>query len=117
MHDTHEHDRGRLRHLQARHAGLRLLLVGLASAAILTACEKEGSVKGHDGLVRQVERSKVGASSDHWIEIKSLAGEWERVGLVFGYAEDNGDYEECLKAIEGLKRVNFRREYRCAPAN
>ncbi len=50
---------------------------------------------------------------DHWIELKNLAGEWEQVGLIFGYI---GDYDECQKAIEGLKKVNYAREYRCVPA-
>ncbi len=46
--------------------------------------------------------------------IENLAGEWERTGLIFGYVDDQ---EECLKAIAGLKRVNYAREYRCASAN
>ncbi len=46
--------------------------------------------------------------------MKNSADEWERVGLIFGYADD---YDECLKAIAGLKQVNFAREYRCVPAN
>ena len=76
-----------------------------------------GDVPGHDALVRQVERSRVGHSPDHWIEMRNAAGEWERTGLIFGYAEGNGDYDECVKAIAGLKQVNFAREYRCVPAN
>ena len=46
--------------------------------------------------------------------MKNMSGEWERVGLIFGYL---GDYDECLKAISGLGRENYVREYRCVPAN
>ena len=48
-----------------------------------------------------------------------MAGEWEKTGLIFGYSGDNedGDSEECLKAIAGLKKVNYLREYRCSSAN
>jgi hypothetical protein len=94
---------------------------GLTIAALaLTGCSNEPAgteainVKGFDELVAQVEREKVGRSSDHWIEMKNSMNEWERVGLIFGYSDD---YEECLKAIGGLKQVNDAREYRCVPAN
>lgn len=46
--------------------------------------------------------------------MRNMAGEWEKTGLIFGY---NGDAEECEKAIAGLKRVNYLREYRCTLAN
>lgn len=41
-------------------------------------------------------------------------GEWERTGLIFGYADD---YAECLRAIEGLRLANPGRQYRCDQAN
>jgi hypothetical protein len=37
-----------------------------------------------------------------------------KTGVIFEYEDD---YEECQKAIEGLKEANFDREYRCTPAN
>lgn len=46
--------------------------------------------------------------------MNNLAGEWERVGLIFGYTDD---YDECTKAVAGLKAANPAREYRCVPAN
>ena len=55
-----------------------------------------------------------GDGPDNWIEMKDLFGKWEQTGLIFGY---QGDYEECLKAIERMKRANPEREYRCTPAN
>lgn len=93
--------------------GLRLAPLAFL---LLAGCGTEG-VPGHDALVRQVERSRVGQSPDQWIEMQNFAGQWERTGLIFGYAESNGDHDECEKAIAGLKRVNFAREYRCVPAN
>jgi hypothetical protein len=87
----------------------------LALALALQGCaDTPGEIPGYDGLVDQVESNKIGTDSDHWIEMKNTANEWERVGLIFGYA---GDYDECLKAITGLKKVNYAREYRCVPAN
>jgi hypothetical protein len=92
----------------------------VAALLILSGCSNkpfgsDGSeIPGFNGLENQIEQGKVGRSSDQWIEIKNSAGEWERVGLIFGYFDD---YDECLKAIAGLKQVNFAREYRCVPAN
>jgi hypothetical protein len=34
--------------------------------------------------------------------MKIVTGEWEKTGLIFGYLDD---YEECLKALEGLKKL------------
>ena len=84
-------------------------------ALLLTACGSGGDIKGYDGLVKQVENNRVGSDPDQWIEMKNAAGEWERTGLVFGYYA--GDLSECLNAIAGLKKVNYRREYRCMAAN
>lgn len=95
------------------------ILVPLA-IVLLAGCadDRNGSssteVPGFNGLVDRVEGNKIGLSSDQWIEMRNFAGEWERTGLIFGYADD---YEECLKAVAGLKEVNYAREYRCAPAN
>jgi len=80
----------------------------------LVACQDDGETPGYEALSKQVEATRVGVDSDHWVEMRNLAGEWERTGLIFGYVED---YEECQKAIAGLKAVNFEREYRCVPAN
>lgn len=57
---------------------------------------------------------RIGSASDYWIELRNMAGEWERVGLIFGYTDDQG---ECAKAIAGLKAANPAREYRCIIAN
>jgi len=69
-------------------------------AFTLVGCGSSNSIRGQDALVRQVEKGSIGSDTDQWIEMKNTAGEWEKTGLVFGY---NGDNEECLKAIAGLK--------------
>ena len=92
----------------------------LSAFVVLASCSSEPTnspsmeIEGFDQLVDQVEQRKIGYSADQWIEMHNDAGEWERVGLIFGYVDD---YEECVKAIGGLKKVNFAREYRCVPAN
>ena len=62
---------------------------------------------------KTVKGQKLGSDVDQWIEMKNMAGEWEKVGLIFGYL---GDFEECQNAIAGLKKVNYARNYRCVPA-
>ena len=92
----------------------------LASAVIFTGLvvsgcsERKAEISGFNDLQSQVERGPIGYDSDSWIEYKNLSGEWERTGLIFGY---QGDFEECQKAIAGMKSANPAAEYRCVPAN
>ncbi len=81
---------------------------------ILVSGCNDDSTPGHDSLVAQVEGSQVGHAPDHWIEIRNLSGEWERVGLIFGYLSDS---EVCEGVIRDLKVENYAREYRCVYAN
>lgn len=83
-------------------------------ALLLAGCDRSDEVPGYEDMVSQVEGGKIGRNSDQWIELRNLAGEWERTGLIFGYVDD---YDECMKAVAGLKKVNYAREYRCVPAN
>lgn len=86
----------------------------LALTLVTTSCGREKDVSSYDRLAKHVLGNRVGSDADQWIEMENMTGEWERTGLIFGY---NGDYGECVKAIEGLKRTNFARKYRCVPAN
>lgn len=61
--------------------------------------------------------NKVGEANDYMIEMVNLAGEWEPVMFVFGYADKEGTRIECQNAADGLKKVNYNREYRCVLAN
>lgn len=79
-----------------------------------SACASSDSTEDQMvGFQKMVESQKLGDDIDHWIEMENIAGEWEKVGLIFGYM---GDHEECEKAIRGLKKVNYARNYRCVPA-
>ena len=90
-------------------------LPALAVAGLLASCGGDDSANpGHKALVKQVEGKRIGSAQDHWIEMRNMSGEWERTGLIFGYTDD---HSECIKAIAGLKAVNFARDYRCVPAN
>lgn len=93
-------------------------LIAALSCALLSlaACDSrdDAEVTNSKGLQTFVANHRVGSAADQWVEIKNMSGEWERVGLIFGYVDD---YDECTKAIGGLKKVNYAREYRCVPAN
>lgn len=84
------------------------LLLGLG------ACQQSESPEGYDALEQYVGSHRVGSDADQWIEMKGRSGAWEKTGLIFQYSDDN---EECQKAIAGMKKVNYLREYRCTPAN
>ncbi|QJQ32310.1 hypothetical protein GV829_07485 [Sphingomonas lacunae] len=93
----------------------RVVRMGTVLLALAVAgCADDSAPKGYEAFERDVSQNRLGSQPDTWIEIKNLSGEWEKTGLIFGYVND---YEECQKAIAGLKAENYAREYRCSPAN
>lgn len=76
------------------------------TVALLASCSPKDEVPGAKALYRQVERSTVGYDADYWIVMRNMSGEWERVGLIFGYVDD---HEECEKAADGLRAANTDR--------
>ena len=94
--------------------GLKRGSVILAALSVLACDRSPYEVRNYDALEHYVAGHQVGEDTDYWIEMTNMSGAWERVGLIFGYM---GDYDECLKAIDGLARANPARTYRCAPAN
>ncbi len=89
-------------------------IIAVSVALASTSCGSDRiEVEGQKSLEKHVQGNSVGRSTDYWIEMQILSGEWERTGLIFGYVDD---YGECQTAIAGLKKVNFEREYRCVPA-
>lgn len=89
--------------------------VALIGAALcLTSCEGNDGIEGYDALSRHVEGNRVGGGSDQWIEMVTVMGDSERVGLIFGYTNDR---QACLEAIAGMREANPGREYICTPAN
>jgi hypothetical protein len=92
----------------------KITLTALALVTI-SACRSHNSeIEGMKDLESYVAKNKIGADEDQWIEMRNMTGQWERVGLVFGFL---GVLGECQNAIAGLKKINFAREYRCVPAN
>ena len=91
------------------------LIASITGIVLTGSCEKSDfEALGYEALSSHVSNNRVGMSQDHWVEMRNMIGEWERTGLIFGYSDD---YGECMKAISGLREVNFNREYRCVPAN
>lgn len=72
---------------------------------------QSNDVSEYEAFVAYMEKGSAPKRSDYWIEMQSLYGDWERTGLVFGYTDNLG---ECQKAIDGLKAVNYERDYRCS---
>lgn len=64
-------------------------------------------------LDKFVASHQVGASNDYWLEVFNLAGEWERVALIYGYFDD---YSGCSDVANALMK-EYSRQYRCTPAN
>ena len=94
-----------------RNAMFLLSCVGM----LLVGCVKQDDAMANtDALISFVHGHRIGTDPDQWIEMRNSVGDWEKTGLVFGYI---GDRDECEKAIAGLKRVNYAREYRCEAAN
>lgn len=86
----------------------------LAAIASLASCSPDNGIKGYDALSQHVANNPVGGGADQWIEIVTVMGTSERVGLIFGYANDR---QACLEAITGMKAANPGRDYVCTPAN
>lgn len=93
---------------------MRRVCFAVLAVALASCSGGDNEIPGHARLVSQVERQPVGSSQDQRIEMVNSTGEWERTGLIFGYADD---YAECLRAIEGLRLANPGRQYRCDQAN
>lgn len=76
---------------------------------------------GYDAKVRGLEKyvgshrigNEPGKSPDQWLELKNLAGDWEKVALIFAYSDD---YEGCTEIAKQLNAA-WNREHRCIPAN
>lgn len=90
------------------------LAVLVAALVCLASCGPDQGIEGYDALSRHVEGNRVGGGSDQWIEMVTVMGTSERVGLIFGYTND---HQACLEAIAGMQEANPSREYVCTPAN
>jgi hypothetical protein len=88
------------------------------SAAILvpiflSACEETPADRIKKFETR-VAANRLGSSTDYWLVKNNRLGNWERVALVFGFADDRRVCEELLDLY--ARRYPSER-YRCQPAN
>ena len=90
------------------------LLAALFMIGTTAGCSQEFT---GDEFADYAKSNKVGAANDYMLEMVNLAGEWEPVMFVFGYADADGTRIECQNAADGLKKVNYNRVYRCVLAN
>ena len=75
----------------------------------LFADEYEGNLRRWE---RFIDSNQWGSSSDFWLEKKTSYG-WEKVILVFGYADD---YDACDDVKTALEAKYSAARYRCMPA-
>ena len=52
----------------------------------------------------------------YWFEMKNVAGEWEKIMLIFGYAGD-GDLAACNRIVALAGPENPHRAFRCNPVH
>ncbi|WP_417263797.1 hypothetical protein [Celeribacter sp.] len=52
----------------------------------------------------------------YWLEMQNAFGEWEKMMLIFGYA-DPGDLATCEAVTTFAQEANPNRAYRCNPVN
>ncbi len=90
-------------------AALILVLLSLATTA--WAGDPEEDIKHWD---RFVSRNPYGSSKDQWIEKYNALGQWEKVGIVFGFMDD---YEFCDDVIKMYMARYPTDRYRCNRAN
>ena len=85
------------------------------TVATLTGCSGSSYDARLASLAKHLRGKQIGDSTDHWIEkYSTLANEWQRTGVIFGYSDD---YEACEDFIRGLVAQYPTNRYRCVPAN
>jgi hypothetical protein len=93
---------------------LRAIIVGCAAFA-LVGCDDSGDIQTDTArLAEFLAEAPIGNGPDYWLEKRSTFGEWDRVGLVFGFG---GDAEACASFAEGYMLVFSQAQVRCRPAN
>ena len=86
-----------------------------AISLILCVAGPSGALAHEQTLYDVVPRDPLTAGGV-WLEMYNVFDEWERVVLVFGFA-DPGDWEACESIRAVAAQQNPSREYRCNPVN
>jgi hypothetical protein len=79
----------------------------------LSACE-ESYTDQFKKFEARVAANRLGSSADHWVVKRNALGEWEKVALVFGFADDR---RFCGEVVELYMRRYPSDRYMCLPAN
>jgi hypothetical protein len=89
-----------------------LLATFILSSAVggVSALEPDRELEAFIDVVRENPRTVGGA----WLEMLNVFSEWEKVVLIFGFA-DPGDHAACQEILEFAAKQNPSRLYRCNP--
>ena len=84
----------------------------MVGAISLAACDDD-----YDNEVKRLEKfmadNQIGSGTDYWL-VKRSFGIDDRVGLVFGYMDDNAG---CMDIAQALNEKYPAANYTCQPAN
>lgn len=87
------------------------LLFTLLLATVL-GCSKPDPQLELEKAVKNLPRNSIGSPA-YWYEMNGLTG-WEKVILVFGYAEN---FDVCQYMVNIGKKDSPERDFKCTPAN
>lgn len=94
---------------------LRLLASILPFLIAAPASAQGDTVSNTRELVEHVGRNPLTADG-YWLEMRNVLGHWEKVVLVFGFA-DPGDEAACEEIRAFAAEQNPNRAYRCNPVD
>lgn len=79
---------------------------------LIFGCSKSDPQLELEKAVKNLPRNSIGSPA-YWYEMNGLTG-WEKVILVFGYAEN---LEVCQYMVKLGKKESPGRDFKCTPAN
>lgn len=88
------------------------LYIFLAIFIAITGCSKPDPQIAFENTVKNLPRNSIGSPA-YWYEMNGLTG-WEKVILVFGYAEN---FDVCQYMVNIGKKDSPERDFKCTPAN
>jgi hypothetical protein len=88
------------------------ILIIILSLVSSLGCSKSDPQLELEKAVKNLPRNSIGSPA-YWYEMNGLTG-WEKVILVFGYAENS---EVCQYMVKIGKKDSPERDFKCTPAN